>query len=129
MSLASVLLPEPDGPTMPIDLARRYAETDVVQHFRAVDPVAERDMLEYDLAADRRQRGAAGTEGRFGRRIEDVAEPRHRQPRLMEILPHLREAQHRRADPAGKDIKCDQFADCQRAIDHQLGAEIEHRRR
>ena len=85
-------------------------------------------MLEGDVAADRRQRRAAGLEGRLGRRIEDIAEPRDRQPRLMEILPHLRQPQHRRADPAGQHVEGDQFADGEIAVDHQLGAEIQDRR-
>ena len=42
----------------------------------------------------------------------------------MEILPHLRKAQHRRAHPPRKDIKCYQFADRERPVDHQLGAEV-----
>ena len=106
------------------NLAGRNVETDVVQHLRPIDAIAKRDVLEHDVAADRRQRGAAGTEGRLGRRIEDVAKPRHREAGLMEILPHLRKAQHRCAHPSCKDIKCHQLADGERAINHQLGAEI-----
>src|SRR5216684_5735238 len=41
-------------------LARRNGQADVVQDFRAVDPVTEGDMLERDVAADRGERGAAG---------------------------------------------------------------------
>ena len=37
------------------DLAGRHVETDVVQHFRPIDAVAEGDMLEGDVAADRWQ--------------------------------------------------------------------------
>ena len=47
----------------------------------------------------------------------------------MEILPDLGEAQHRRADPAGQDVEGDEFADRQVAVDDELGAEIERRRR
>ena len=36
-------------------LPRRHVEADVVQHFRAVDAIAESDVLERDIAADRRQ--------------------------------------------------------------------------
>ena len=106
-------------------LAGLYAETEVVQHLRPVDAIAKRDMFEHDVAADRRQRGAAGSEGRFGRRIEDVAEPRHRQPRLMEILPHLCESQHRCAHSARKDIKGHQLADGRETIDDELRAKVE----
>ena len=80
---------------MPMTWPAGMLKADVVQHFRPVDAVAERDVLEHDVAADGRQRGARRIEGRLGRRVEDVAEPRHRQPRLMEILPDLREPQHR----------------------------------
>ncbi len=43
----------------------------------------------------------------------------------MKILPELREAQHRRADPAGQDVEGHELADRQVAVDHQLGAAIE----
>ena len=64
--------------------------------------------------------------GRLRGGIEDVAQPRDRQARLVKVLPDLREAQHRRAHPAGQDVEGDEFADRQAAVDHQLGAEIEH---
>ena len=48
----------------------------VVEHLRPVDAVAKGDMVEGDVAADRRQCSAARIEGRLRRRIEDVAEPR-----------------------------------------------------
>ena len=51
-----------------------------------------------------------------------------RQPRLVEILPDLRQPQHRRADAAGQHVEGDELADGELAVDHQLGAEIEHRR-
>ena len=86
-------------------------------------------MLEGDLAADRRQRRARRAERRLGRGVEDVAQPRDRQPRLMEILPDLRQPQHRRADAAGQHVEGDQLADRQVAVDHQLGAEKQDRRR
>ena len=62
--------------------------------------------------------------GRLGGGVEDVAQPRDRQARLVKVLPDLREAQHRRADPAGQHVEGDEFADRQAAVDHQLGAEI-----
>src|SRR5262249_60021525 len=54
-------------------LAGRHGQTDVVQNFRAVDAIAERDMLESNVTADRRKRRAARIVDRLGRRIEDVA--------------------------------------------------------
>ena len=44
----------------------------------------------------------------------------------MEILPDLRKAQHWRTHPPGEDIKCDEFADRERPIDHQPRTEIQN---
>ena len=41
--------------------ARRDAEANIVQDFRPIDAIAERDMFKSDLAADRRKRGARRT--------------------------------------------------------------------
>src|SRR5262249_50864438 len=87
------------------DLTGRHAETDVRQHFRPMDAVAEGDMLERDVAADRGEGCPSGIEGWFRRGIEDIAEPRHRQAGLMKILPDLGEPQHRRAHPSGQHIE------------------------
>ena len=103
-------------------------EVDVVQNLRPVNAVAKGDVLESNVTADRRQRRAARIVGRLGRRIEDVAEPGDGNPRLMKVLPHLGEPQHRRADTAGEDVEGDQLADREIAGDHQLGAEVKHRR-
>ena len=43
----------------------------------------------------------------------------------MEILPDLRQPQHRRAHPAGQHVERDELADREAAVDHELGAEIE----
>ena len=40
-------------------LPGRHIEADVVQDFRSVDAIAERDVVERDVAADRRQRARA----------------------------------------------------------------------
>ncbi len=61
--------------------------------------------------------------------VEDVAEPRDRDARLMEILPDLRQPQHRLRDPARQHVEGDQLADRQLAVDDELGAEIERERR
>ena len=45
----------------------------------------------------------------------------------MEVLPHLRQAQHRRAHPAGQHVEGDQLADGEVAVDDQPGAEIQRR--
>ena len=44
-----------------------------MQNFWAVDAIAERDMLESNVTADRRKRRAARIVDRLGRSIEDVA--------------------------------------------------------
>ena len=113
-----MLLPEPDGPTMPTIWPAGTLKCHVVQHFRPVDPITEGDVLESDVAADLRQRGAPRIVDRLRRGVEDVAEALDRQPRLVEILPDLRQAQHRCADPAGQHVEGDEFADAQVAVDH-----------
>ena len=110
---------------MPTTWPGDHAEADIVQHFRRVDAVAEGDMFEGDLAADRRQCGTPRTEARLRHGVEDVAQPSDRQAGLMEVLPHLRQAQHRHADASGQHVEGDEFADRQVAVDDQLGAEIE----
>ena len=59
MSLASVLLPEPDEPTIPTTWPARDIEAHIAQDLGAVDAIAKADMLEGHVAADRRKRGTA----------------------------------------------------------------------
>ncbi len=77
---------------------------------------------------DRRQRRARRVVGRLGRGVEDVAEARDREPRLLEVLPDLGQPQDRLGDPAGQHVEGDELADRQLAVDHQVGAEIERER-
>jgi hypothetical protein len=42
---------------------------------------------------------------RFRDGVENVAQSRHRQSGLVEVLPDLGKTQHRRADPPGQDIE------------------------
>src|SRR5262249_17223014 len=83
--------------------------------------IAERDMVELDVAADRRQPRASGRIGRLGRGVENVAQPQNRQPRLMKVLPYLRETQHRGAHPASQDVEGHELAYRQAAVDDELG--------
>ncbi len=76
---------------MPTIWPAGMAKGHVGEDFGAVDPVAEGDMLEGDVAAERRQRRASWRKLRLGRRVQDVAKPLDRKPGLMEILPDLRE--------------------------------------
>ena len=107
------------------DLPGRHVEADVVQHFPPVEAIAKRDVVETDIAADRRQARPRRRVSRLSRGIEDVAQPLHRQPRLVKVLPDLRKPQDRRADPAGQHVEGDELADRQAAVDHQSRAEIQ----
>ena len=83
-------------------------------------------MLERDLTADRRKRGTPRAEARLRHGVENVAEPIHREPGLVEILPHLRQAQDRRADASGQHVEGDKLADRKIALDDELGAKIKN---
>ena len=100
-----------------------------MQDFRPVDTIAERDVLEGDVAADGGQRHPAGVVDRLGRGIKDVAEALDRQARLMKVLPGLRQPQDGRADAAGQQVEGDQLADSEVSVDDELGPKIESARR
>src|SRR5216684_6065594 len=101
-------------------LARRYVEADVVQHLGAVDAVPEGDMLEDDVAADRRQCSPRGAERRFRHGVEDIAQPGNRQAGLVEILPNLRQAQHWGADATRKNVEGHELPDGEAAVNDEL---------
>src|ERR1700728_1919541 len=82
-------------------------------------------MFKVDFATQRRQCGAARVEGRFDGSVEDIAQPRHGGRSWVKILPHLCETQHGSAYSAGEDIKRHELTDCERAINDELGPEIE----
>src|SRR5262249_60465756 len=65
-------------------------------------------------------------EGWFRRGIEDIAEPCHRQARLVEILPDLSETQHRRAYPSCQQVEGNKLAHREAAVDDKLGAKEQH---
>ena len=69
-------LARPRGPDDADHLPGRHIETDVVQDFLSVNAIAERDMVELDVATDRGQPRACRHVGRLGRGVEDVAQPR-----------------------------------------------------
>ena len=96
---------------MPSTWPGRHAQVTSLQHFGAVGAIAERDVLEADLAAQRRQRRRGRAQRRLRRGVQDVAEPLDRNPRLLEVLPQLRQPQHRRADAPGEHVERDQLAD------------------
>jgi hypothetical protein len=90
-----VLLPEPERPTIADDFAGANVEADSAQHLRAVGPVAEDHVVEFDVALERRQRRAAARAlptlplpaGKLGARVEDVAQALHRDAGLLEVGP------------------------------------------
>src|SRR5262249_30876638 len=108
------------------DLAGWYIEADVVQHFRPIDAVPEGDMLEGEITTDRWQSSSSGIEGWLCRGIEDVAQPCHRQARLVKILPDLGETQHRRAHPSSQHVEGNKLAHREVAIDDELGTKEQH---
>ncbi|OIQ74172.1 hypothetical protein GALL_441820 [mine drainage metagenome] len=108
------------------DLSGGYAKTDVVQHLRPVDAVTKHNMVERHVAANGRQRGTGRIEPGFRRRVENIAEPLHREPCLVKILPDLGEPQYRLAHASRQHIEGDQFAHGQVAGDDQSGTEIQN---
>src|SRR6185295_13875013 len=82
-------------------------------------------MVEFDVPADIRQPRTCRRIGGLGSGVENVAQPRDRQARLVKVLPKLRETQHRRTHPASEDVEGHELADRQAAFNHQLGTEIE----
>src|SRR5437879_11618323 len=83
-------------------------------------------MFERDLPVDRWKCDASWTKVRFRHRVENVAKSRHGQPGLVEVLPHLRETQHWRADVGGQHIKCNKLADGKAAADNQPSAKVQY---
>ena len=70
-----------------------------------------------------------GVKCRFGRRVEDIAQPVDGDARLMKILPDLRQPQHRLRNAARQHIESHQFADRHIAVDDRLRAEEQNRGR
>jgi hypothetical protein len=99
-----------------------------VERQGAVDAITKAYMIEGDVAADQRQRRARGIEGRLRRRVQDIAEPGDRHPRLMKILPELRQSQHGLGDPARQHVEGDEFAHGQVSLNDEVSAEIKGQR-
>jgi hypothetical protein len=110
------------------NLSGADVERDIVQDFGAIDAVPEGHVIQRDIPLDRGQRGARGIVGRLGGGVEDVAEPCNRHAHLVEVLPHLRQAQHRLVHPHGEDIERDELAHGEAAVDHEMRAEEQDRR-
>ena len=73
------------------------AQRDVAQHLRRLRAVAERRMLETDLACDGRQRRAPRTPRGLRRRVQNVPQFVQRYAELLQVLPQLRQTQDRLA--------------------------------
>src|SRR6202008_138510 len=106
--------------------AGRQVQVDVVENFRTIETIAKRDVLEADIAVDPRQPHPPRIVVRFGRGIEDVAETRDRQTRLMEILPRLCEAQHRGAYVRSEHVEGDELADREIALDDEFRSDVQN---
>ena len=115
------------GAYQPQNFAGLDGKMDVVERDGPIDPITEGDMLEGDFATDRRKSHASRVEARLRRGVENIAHPVDRQLGLMELLPHLRQPQNRRADALGQHVEGDKLADAQITGDHQPRAEIEDR--
>ena len=111
------------------DLPRGDRKGDIAQDFRPIDAVAERHMLENDLAPERRKRRTSWRKQRLGRRVENIAEPGHRDAGLVKILPDLRKTQDRLADAARKHVEGHEFTDGEAAFHDIMSAEEQKRRR
>ena len=83
-------------------------------------------MIERDLAFDTRRRGAVGIVTGLHRRIQDVAQSRHRDANLLELLPDLGQPENGAGNPAQQHVDRHQLAHRQRAVDHQPGTDPEH---
>ena len=82
-----------------------------MQHFRPIDPVAKRRVIEHDVASDRRKIGVwPGLWIASGDGVENVAQARDRQSGLVEVE-DLGNTQDRGADPTGQDIESDRRCD------------------
>src|SRR5258708_6710787 len=105
------------------DLAGGDVQSDILENFRSVNAVAEGDVFEPDIADQRGQGGFGRAVRWLDGRIEDIAEPRDRQPGLMKVLPQPGQPQHRRTDPARQHVESNEFANGEGTLDHKLGAE------
>ena len=129
MSFASVLLPEPEGPTMPTTWPAATRKLTSCSTSGAVDAVAEGDVLEGDVAADRRQRRARRIEvGSAG--VLRMSPSRATDSRAWWKSCHIcaRRSTGALTRPA-KMLKATSSPTVRLAVDDQLGAEIEDRRR
>src|SRR5262245_10307636 len=103
----------------PDDLTGRHLERDAAENFRAVEAIAEGHRLERHTAHEPAGSGAARSAG-LGWSVEHIAKPRHREGRLLELLPHLDQARHGPDDAPGEHVEGDELSDAEVPIDHQL---------
>ena len=103
----------------------RNVEVDVLENLGSISAIAEVDRRQLDGAAGGREvcHAEALT---FGRRIEDVAETADRDLHLLEILPELRETQHRLRRLVHDHVEGDEAADGQLVLDHRACSEEKH---
>src|SRR4051794_24661942 len=95
---------------------------------RTIDSISEVDVIKDHLSLDWRQRGATRIKRRLRRGIQNVPEPGNRYPRLMKILPELRQPQHGLRHTSREHVEGDEFADAELALDDEVRAEVKRQR-
>src|SRR4051812_36722383 len=96
---------------------------------RAIDAVAERNTIEGNIATDGRQRSPRCVECRLGRRVQNIAKPSYRNPRLMKVLPELSQAQHRLGHAPGQHIEGNEFSNAHLTRDDEMSTEVKRQGR
>jgi hypothetical protein len=92
-----------------------------------VHTVSKTDVIESGISPDWGKRGTGTVKGRLGRHVEDIiAQTLDQDPRMVEILPHLRQPQNRLDDPP-RQHEGDEFADRELALDHEVRTKIERK--
>src|SRR6185312_1732173 len=88
-------LPGAAPPNHPDGGAGRNFTRNIPQDFRAIELIPEANTLQPHRAADGRQTHLSRVQGRLRRRVDEISQPLHRDPDLLEVLPQLDDAQNR----------------------------------
>jgi hypothetical protein len=124
--LVSVDLPDPDGPTMPTDLARADGERDILQDFLAARRVAKRHAAKF-------QRSLGGGRLAMARLVGSGTAFKISPMRSSEMRTCWKSCQicdsrsTGWATVPGDHVEGHQRADAHLAVDHRLGAEQQQR--
>jgi len=105
-------------------LAGLDGQTHPVEHQRPVVGIAELDVPEHDRALEVPKRHGAARHLRG--RVDDVADPLEREPRLLEVLPQVDKAQDGAAELRGEHLEGDELAHAQAVVEHEAHADGDH---